>query len=214
MAIYLRRKWVATALFTGVALVSGCAGPSAGEQGFAELESSEQSLRLSDLSTGDLVTGLILMDGPAAQLVPTIRDNWALELHVTDPKQRAARREFAGHVVAKLLADYPEQSQAFRVGVLSGDHVTTQQSIEEATQLVVGITKPLMTAEGPANADDGRGLCTYQASALDTGLSFSWDFHIMFVTYMYWFFGSQQGEAGALLSEQVVDEIVSLAGSN
>ena len=207
-----RKKWITTGLITGLALAIGCAGPSANEQGLAALESSEQSLRLSDFSTRELVIGLMLMDGPAAQLVPTIRDNWALELHITDPSQLAAHREFTSHVVDKLLADHPEPVRAFREGILSGNHIATQKSIEDTRVRLRSIAKPYVLAEQSVSADADRGLCIYQYAYFDFDRSFSFDF--VLPPYLYVYFGSREDDKLGLLSEQAVDEIVSLANAS
>jgi len=220
MPMHFRKKWLVRGLLTGLALAIGCAAPSAGELDIAAVQSSEQALRLSDFNTRELITGVVLMDGPAAALIPTIRDNWALTLRVTDTQQLEAHREFASRVLDELLAKHQEQTQAFRAGVLSGDRVRIQKSIQDIATLASEIGKTLATTASPAGgaSDDGRGLCTYEESYpfyFDFDFDLDYYMDVIFNNFLDNIFrDSMQGDTQTLLSEQAVDEIASLAAPN
>jgi len=152
---YIHAARLVLLLVVGFTGAQGCASDDRGPEGAGS--------KLSDFTTSEILQGLVLADGPVAAVVPTIRDNLKVDLHVQDPAALQHYRALSERVMASVMADHAGFAERFRSDILSGDHVRIQRGIQDAVMLVkeeYEAQPEFAAATAAASGDaEGRGLC-------------------------------------------------------
>ena len=130
----------------------------------------------ANFSGETLYRGLLLGQGPVAERIPEIRDNFRLDLLVSDPAQHAAIVTFTDRIVHNLSVAQPDFFERFRTELTSGDHVRIQAALKEAAELTshVMATMPEVRALR-AVADDPEKMEQIQAHLAKIAPDENWD---------------------------------------
>ena len=154
---------VRTALSALLLWGQGCIGaPSTKGEPVPLYDEEVEAAPLSSFSTEDLLRGLVFGDGPVAEQLPTIQENYSIETVIQDPESLGILREFINLTVDEITSSHADFAEGFRSDVLSGDHLKIRQALEDAALLASEIMvenpefKAAMSAE---SGDNGQGLC-------------------------------------------------------
>src|SRR4051812_10223716 len=102
-----------------------------------------QATNVSSLSGEQLYRGIILADGPVADLLPEIRDNVKLDNFITDKEQLATISKANDQVVDQVRKVRPDFFGSFKKDIQSGDHLLIRRGMQDALTLTQAVVSKL-----------------------------------------------------------------------
>jgi SdpC family antimicrobial peptide len=102
-----------------------------------------QATNVSSLSGEQLYRGIILADGPVADLLPEIRDNVKLDNFITDKEQLATISKANDQVVDQVRKVRPDFFDSFKKDIQSGDHLLIRRGMQDALTLTQAVVSKL-----------------------------------------------------------------------
>jgi len=138
------------------------AADSVASKGFAE-PAKAATPNLNRYSTEELARGMFFGDGPVAEAIPTVRNNFLLTDKVKDPQALAQQREAIGFIVQKTKEANPAAFESFRQDVLSGDHVRISAAMGSMSKSVLQTISQNKVGGTTASGSSDKGLCLVAA---------------------------------------------------
>jgi SdpC family antimicrobial peptide len=148
----LESKIRALGLTVALASTIGCAGQTGPDS--PDVAGTQRPLVAS---AKDWFRGLMFADGPVAEALPTIRENFLLEDRADDPKVLSSARRQIDDLVATVDRLHPGKLEALKTEFISGVRPRISAALVESSRL----TREAIDASGltaaAGNAD--QGLC-------------------------------------------------------